>query len=64
MTQTQTPPRRVYGSRRYPEDMTRCVESVRDGYYEPRQCARKRGYGEAGEYCRQHAKWHPAAERE
>jgi len=46
---------RTYGSSNYPEDKNRCVESVRDGYYEPRQCGRRRGHGANGEYCRQHA---------
>lgn len=46
------------------EDPTLCVEEVWNG---PRgmtsnQCARKRGFGPGGEYCKQHAK--RAEERE
>jgi hypothetical protein len=45
-----------------PEDKTRCVEEVVDfsgwHFY---QCSRKRGYGLNGEYCKQHAKRHPAS---
>lgn len=43
-----------------PEDVERCVEDVADGTgWHWNQCARKRGYGLDGLYCRQHAKRHP-----
>jgi len=42
-----------------PENKTRCVESVASGYLFY-QCQRKRGFGENGLYCKQHAKRHPA----
>lgn len=42
------------------EDVTRCVEEVPDPYtargFVYKQCARKRGHGPNGEYCKQHAK--------
>ena len=41
----------------FPEDPVRCVAEVSDApgwhFY---QCSRKRGYGPAGLYCKQHAK--------
>lgn len=45
-----------------PEDETRCVKSVPGAFggMVSRQCARKRGYGRDGEYCKQHAKRRPA----
>jgi len=44
------------------EDLRRCVETVPDTGRSPlsHQCYRKRGKGEDGLYCFQHAKWHPA----
>lgn len=46
-----------------PEDTNRCIESVGDGsYWHFYQCSRKRGHGEGGLYCKQHAKRHPAKE--
>jgi hypothetical protein len=53
----------INGRRRYdqwagnpagiPEDVTRCVESVRESGWHAYQCRRKRGHG-PGLYCRQH----------
>ena len=43
-----------------PEDPTRCVEEVWQQIGPFYQCLRKRGYGERGEYCKQHAKKHLA----
>jgi hypothetical protein len=42
------------------EDLTRCTEEVwpTTGWI-PYQCQKKRGHGENGEYCKQHAKRHP-----
>lgn len=44
-----------------PEDIMRCIEPVSEllkpFYY--RQCARPRGHGLEGLYCKQHAKFHP-----
>lgn len=39
------------------EDLKRCIVGVwgRDSWV-PHQCRRKRGYGENGLYCKQHAK--------
>jgi hypothetical protein len=44
-----------------PEDVARCIEDVADytGWH-IYQCSRKRGHGEDGLYCRQHARKHPA----
>lgn len=44
-----------------PEDPERCVEAVPSDNRAPTffQCARKRGHGEDGLYCRQHALRHP-----
>lgn len=46
------------------EDLTRCAYEVfsneRGALHH--QCYRRRGHGEDGEYCKQHAKWHPAKE--
>ena len=42
-------------------DPTRCVKSVADcGGWHVYQCARKRGHGKDGKYCKQHGKKHPA----
>jgi hypothetical protein len=39
------------------EDVARCVESVSRSWTPIQaQCARKRGHGPCGEYCKQHAK--------
>lgn len=40
------------------EDPKRCIEAVMDGYHQ-KQCARKRGHGKDGLYCKQHAKRNP-----
>ena len=42
----------------YPEDKTRCVQTVwpRSGGWIDSQCKRKRGHGPNGLYCKQHAK--------
>lgn len=40
------------------EDVSRCIESIHDNYLF-HQCARKRGFGKDGLYCKQHAKRHP-----
>jgi len=37
------------------EDKTRCIEEVFDNFVSY-QCQRKRGYGEKGLFCKQHAK--------
>ncbi len=37
------------------EDKTQCIEGVM-GDWQSYQCMRKRGYGEDGLYCKQHAK--------
>ena len=38
------------------EDKTRCVQEVSDPRsYIGHQCLRKRGHGDDGEYCKQHA---------
>ena len=44
-----------------PEDKTRCIAEVTawSGWHSY-QCQRKRGYGQDGLYCKQHAKRHPA----
>lgn len=41
-----------------PEDETCCIEEVfpRDGSWIPAQCQRKRGHGDDGLWCKQHAK--------
>jgi len=40
-----------------PEDPKRCIAEVyRQHSWIPGQCYRKRGYGENGLYCKQHAK--------
>jgi hypothetical protein len=41
------------------ENVTCCVAEFYDGWVF-RQCARKRGHGKEGLYCKQHAKRHPA----
>ena len=46
--------------RGHPEDSARCVASVYGDGYRSSQCARRRGHGEDGLYCRQHAKRRPA----
>lgn len=47
----------------YPEDRSLCLEHVTpQGEWIPRQCSRKRGYGDKGLYCKTHAKYHPAKE--
>jgi len=52
---------KLYGSLGTPEDKTRCFESVGDNFWPmTRQCFRKRGYGEDGLYCKQHARDHNA----
>ncbi len=40
------------------EDLSRCREEVRSGGRFPmyNQCARKRGHGIGGQFCKQHAK--------
>ena len=42
------------------EDPALCIEEVwpSGGAWIPRQCARKRGHGPDGLYCKQHAKRH------
>jgi hypothetical protein len=47
------------------EDPERCIEKVADftGFHFL-QCMRKRGFGEGGLYCKQHAKRHPAVVEE
>lgn len=65
MTPDERAGRRRYGqwagnSRGTPEDVSRCVDSVRNmsiarGMVD-KQCERKRGHGPNGEYCKQHAK--------
>ncbi len=42
------------------EDLTRCVQGVSTASTIVYQCSRKRGHGEDGLYCKQHAKNHPA----
>jgi hypothetical protein len=67
MTPDGKPGMRRYGQwagspRGQPEDVTRCVESVYPTWTRapiPGQCARKRGHGPGGEYCKQHAKRYP-----
>lgn len=39
------------------EDPARCIEEVPSGWLF-KQCARKRGHGPNGTYCKQHAKRH------
>ena len=39
------------------EDPSRCIEGVWRGHREY-QCARARGHGAGGAYCRQHARMH------
>lgn len=48
---------RMYGNRlgMRKEDVTKCFEEVMDGWHF-HQCYRKRGHGENGLYCKQHAK--------
>jgi hypothetical protein len=42
------------------EDPERCTEESQDKVSRLfHQCYRKRGFGQGGLYCRQHAKWHP-----
>ena len=50
---TKTPKHKTFYGRRV-VDATRCAAEVWDGY-ETRQCARKRGHGPHGAYCKQHA---------
>jgi hypothetical protein len=40
----------------FPEDKDRCIEAVYGGDYILYQCRRKRGHGEDGLRCKQHAK--------
>jgi hypothetical protein len=43
------------------ENVTRCIEGVySNGSYIESQCARPRGHGHDGLYCKQHAKRYPA----
>lgn len=42
------------------EDTTRCVEEIYGSISSSYQCHRKRGYGQGGMYCKQHALNHPA----
>lgn len=48
-----------------PEDPARCIKTVWPAYLSrgmiSAQCQRKRGHGEGGLYCKQHAKGHPVA---
>lgn len=48
-----------YGYIRRPEDPTKCIENVHDYStrwpHRPHQCARKRGHGPDGLYCKQHS---------
>ena len=48
---------RIYGSSLniHVEDTTRCIQRI-FGSYSSHQCQRKRGHGEKGLYCKQHAK--------
>jgi hypothetical protein len=45
-----------------PEDTSRCIESVRNPNIArgmvSKQCARPRGFGTNGDFCKQHAKRH------
>lgn len=47
----------------YAEKTAYCIERVHNNYLFF-QCNRKRGYGQDGLYCKQHAKRHPAIEEE
>jgi hypothetical protein len=58
--------KRIYGAwAGYPEgdaeDETCCIEEVstRERWTRYHQCFRKRGHGENGLYCKQHATQHP-----
>ena len=46
------------------ERLDRCAQEIfsGDSMYIGRQCSKPRGNGENGEYCRVHAKRHPAKE--
>ena len=45
-----------------PENVGRCIEVVYpQEQWATRQCLRRRGHGEDGLYCKQHAKRHPAS---
>ncbi len=62
---------RIYGSwggnpKGYPEDVTKCIESVTgtERGALSGQCRRKRGHGEDGLYCKQHDPKSVAARRE
>lgn len=47
------------------EDPERCITEVWPQYrgWIPGQCARKRGHGPDGEYCKQHAKMEEARDK-
>ena len=52
---------RIYGQwagdkKGRPEDKNRCIVAVHGFSYITHQCCRKRGHGENGLYCKQHAK--------
>ena len=42
------------------ENTQHCVEAVWGDAWYDHQCSRKRGFGKAGLYCKQHAKRNPA----
>lgn len=44
------------------EDNTRCIIEVQDSFVFY-QCRRKRGHGEGGSFCKQHAKLSPNAQQ-
>ena len=48
---------RHYGSNNVAENKEKCTKEILPyGSYRLRQCGRKRGHGENGLYCKQHAK--------
>ncbi len=57
----KTPMVRIYGARAgkpkgTPEDETRCIHKVWSASaWTSRQCCRKRGHGQDGLFCKQHA---------
>lgn len=52
---------RRYGPRgQFSENEQHCIEEVWPDARHPHQCSRRRGHGQWGLFCRQHAKRHPA----
>ena len=57
---------RIYGAwagnpKGVKQNSEQCIEEIypKDGQWIPWQCKRKKGFGEDGLYCKQHAKRHP-----